>query len=618
MHLVARTLLLTLALVSTVAFSAAEPPLRLTTTALENEPCESARSGSLDAYFVRLDAALHETLDGKTPTVAIKRVTGDAGALALLQWRLLSRLDAASRTAINASHAESMCWLLTHREPLELLLDSGDIEGNRWSEATRILCEILDRDPSARAGIGLRIAAATALVFATPVPAMASGANIDPFDRYAAFKQWDSDGVLFQSFRDLSTWELRYVVGSWSTNEDLVWARANIKPELKQRDRVGDGAHMLAYNLVNKNGVSVQEGGKFYDNKPMTLAIMLEYGGVCGAVSRFGTSMSQAFGVPAMPVGQPGHCAFLWQKEPHTWSINNDISGWAESGCHSGIHMTWGSQAWFIPLMQQAQDSGGWREAEALRACASFAVGNARTAILAEACAKCPQDFAAWQERVAEMGKDSMGNTSAQWKDLMKQMASGLAKHPMAFGALLATAEPALVQANATPSARKSFATKYARVLAVMASNGADAGLISYAHRNLLVMEAEAIAPKDKQAARALVSGMDAKSAVLSPELASDIIDMALASTNALDVAPTGSAHSAWSAAMQRLISGIAWQPPLRKDGLRRVQRIIASLMKSNRAADGRGLADFMVQAAKATQDPKFEAEAVAYRGTLQ
>jgi hypothetical protein len=33
---------------------------------------------------------------------------------------------------------------------------------------------------------------------------------------------------------------------------------------------------MLAYNLFNKNGVSVQEGGKFYDNKPMTLAIMLE------------------------------------------------------------------------------------------------------------------------------------------------------------------------------------------------------------------------------------------------------------------------------------------------------------------------------------------------------
>ena len=66
--------------------------------------------------------------------------------------------------------------------------------------------------------------------------------------------------MLFPSFRELTAWELRYVVGSWSTNEDLVWARANIKPELKQRDKVGDGAHMLGYNLVNKNGVSVQAG----------------------------------------------------------------------------------------------------------------------------------------------------------------------------------------------------------------------------------------------------------------------------------------------------------------------------------------------------------------------
>ena len=35
--------------------------------------------------------------------------------------------------------------------------------------------------------------------------------------------------------------------------------------------------------------------------------------GVCGAVSKFGASCCQAFGVAAMPVGQPGHCAMIWR-----------------------------------------------------------------------------------------------------------------------------------------------------------------------------------------------------------------------------------------------------------------------------------------------------------------
>ena len=42
------------------------------------------------------------------------------------------------------------------------------------------------------------------------------------------------------------------------------------------------------------------------------MALMHEVGAVCGGVSKFGVAMAQAFGIPAMPVGQPGHCAFLW------------------------------------------------------------------------------------------------------------------------------------------------------------------------------------------------------------------------------------------------------------------------------------------------------------------
>lgn len=33
-------------------------------------------------------------------------------------------------------------------------------------------------------------------------------------------------------------------------------------------------------------------------------------GGVCGGLSYFGTMAAQAHGIPAYPVGQPGHCAY--------------------------------------------------------------------------------------------------------------------------------------------------------------------------------------------------------------------------------------------------------------------------------------------------------------------
>ena len=59
--------------------------------------------------------------------------------------------------------------------------------------------------------------------------------------------------------------------------------------------------------------MSVQDGLRFYDDQKATLPRILDYGGVCGAVSKFGASCCQAFGVAAMPVAQPGHCAMIWR-----------------------------------------------------------------------------------------------------------------------------------------------------------------------------------------------------------------------------------------------------------------------------------------------------------------
>lgn len=401
-----------------------------------------------NAQFAKVAAQVDQRVAGKSTRIVCEFAQSESGARALMQWKLLSSIGNEGRAA--KDREEVISWLVADDEALAMFLSSGEPAGRKWNAALGVLAKIVARHPEAKKGIAVRVAIATALVFAEPVNLMADGTPIDPVSRYEAFMQWDAEGVLFASFRDLCTWELRYVVGSWASNADLDWARANIKPELRGRDRVGEGAHMLAYNDANKSGVSVQAGRKFYDDKPMTLPIMLEYGGVCGAISRFGTSMSQAFGVPAMPIGQPGHCAFIWQKEPHGWVINNGITGWEQSTCHGGIFIPFGGMSWFVPVMQDAQmNPKDYCASERLRTAAERADARVVGAILAEACRKSPQNFAAWQDRLATIN----GASSKEHDALARESEQAFAKHPLAVAQLRAQIDAERVVM--TPAAAK-------------------------------------------------------------------------------------------------------------------------------------------------------------------
>ena len=72
---------------------------------------------------------------------------------------------------------------------------------------------------------------------------------------------------------------------------------------------------------------------------------MEEYGGVCGMIGRQTTGACQARGIPAMPVGQPGHCALAWAKplsgNTWKWQLYNDISGLSATTRHDGIKTPW-------------------------------------------------------------------------------------------------------------------------------------------------------------------------------------------------------------------------------------------------------------------------------------
>ena len=86
----------------------------------------------------------------------------------------------------------------------------------------------------------------------------------------------------------------------------------------------------VPYRSFNCFGENVQ--GKFYyeswleANVSTLRAITPHIGGVCGELSKFGSSCSNAHGLPSAPIGQPGHCAYTRRMPDGTWQINNSIT----------------------------------------------------------------------------------------------------------------------------------------------------------------------------------------------------------------------------------------------------------------------------------------------------
>ena len=62
--------------------------------------------------------------------------------------------------------------------------------------------------------------------------------------------------------------------------------------------------------------------------------LLKELGGVCGAVSKFTSSVCQANGFPAFPVAQPGHCAHFWFNG-EKWNIGNNCGSLRDSKRHN-------------------------------------------------------------------------------------------------------------------------------------------------------------------------------------------------------------------------------------------------------------------------------------------
>ena len=339
----------------------------------------------------------------------------------LLQWKLLANLRKRSSSGLEKlldhEHTEEIKWILDDPQLLELLLCSGYVQEHRWVEVIEIICRILAIDPAASCGYKSRLAAAVALTFSTPVKSLADqSVEIDPIERYNSFTSWADADELFHNFKDLTAWQMRYVIGSWATDDELIWAREKVPLEFKSPSCIGEATHsMMKYRESNEEGVSVHDGARYYSYRPVTMSVMYEVGAVCGGISKFGCAMAQAFGIPAMPLGQPGHCAFLWWKEGE-WVLSNDVSGLGKSVVHDGIQWTWDKNADFVHLMEHSQKS--FRRfvlSEKLRIAAKFCSKGIALELLGSAINYSSSNYLVWRDLAELCMNQNINQLSEMW-----------------------------------------------------------------------------------------------------------------------------------------------------------------------------------------------------------
>lgn len=185
--------------------------------------------------------------------------------------------------------------------------------------------------------------------------------------RYAYFADsWDQ-GLLNSSFGDLPDWLLHFPCGwkgdsPFGTASTMRWLRDNTSaPSGYYSNMCGQ----VDYLPLNKFGDKIFSAELYYqpysalypDNYAKQVR---EMGGVCGSLSHYGTSAACANGIPAVTVGEPGHCAYAVYNDGK-WNPSNSIS--ADRHPHWPI---WGMYTWsaFQMMTDMYQDGQRTRDAQ--------------------------------------------------------------------------------------------------------------------------------------------------------------------------------------------------------------------------------------------------------------
>lgn len=291
--------------------------------------------------------------------------------LTLLQRNLIASVGQYGLRTFVETSAENRTmleWFLNDEEALRLWTMAGAPNGS-YVNALQVLSNLyaahkddLQDDTvvnDVRNGdLNLHMMLALSLAHARPINLwIYNNQTSNPVTRYEIFKDMYANNKLGnpRMFANFTVEEMRWVMTAQMDDESILWLRdytskfgngdqssarfspytyidyglgysyGNPKYYSEANYAMWDAKYNLsAYNITYKSGYP-------------KLWIVFEEGAVCGGLSKTGSNIQCSWGYPATPVGQPGHCAYIYMYDAgggkNAWQLTNSIvaSGWANT-----------------------------------------------------------------------------------------------------------------------------------------------------------------------------------------------------------------------------------------------------------------------------------------------
>ncbi len=430
--------------------------------------------GSPVSLEKQLSGRIRSGLKGKDLKSVQEFISKPENRLMLAQWEVLHRADLKELAKVlKGDAARDLAPLLNNLRWVAALAYDGELQKTEVVLAMlhqfRQADPNMDKDPYTEEGKGpslkSRMAAATAVEFArngwygddrelTPkeialmreqgivLPKKRGKGKSDTYrlarERYLYFAESIEGELLNGSIAKQPDWVLHFICGWKGSDRDpfgtastMRWLRDNISVPAHHYMNT---AYMVPYRPTNMFGDSIQ--GPWYYQPYEALyegnftKMTRDIGSVCGGLSHFGASSSCANGVPAITMGEPGHCAYAVYLDGK-WHPCNSIG--EEHHPHWNI---WGDYTWSALLMQTAmyKDGARTRDAQLVSTIASVyaANRNAEHALdLYEMSAGLQPLYKPVLSLYIDTATDSLRSNARKWLGVNKFICEAVAKnHP--------------------------------------------------------------------------------------------------------------------------------------------------------------------------------------------
>lgn len=282
------------------------------------------------------------------------------------------------------------------------------------------------------------------------------------FQTYDYYRTSHAKGLLNPVFDTLDYWDMRILTGrgpgDWTSPESLTWLRDNVR--LPAQQYVG-ACWQAPYRLHNEFGESIHSGASYYAPfdgmfKGGRAEMTREVGAVCGGLSTYGATAAIANGVPALTMGEPGHCAYTVRPDKE-WVPAYSLS-W-KRGCHWNFY----GEKWSLLIATQntfsdkaARDLSG--KLVVLGDAARKAGHKDRAGELYRAALEVqPINFAHWQQYLDWCSREG-GLGRNQWQEVSRQIVNAYGKdYPeIAWMLLSGKVYPVLIPLLETPQEKEA------------------------------------------------------------------------------------------------------------------------------------------------------------------